>query len=385
MTDRQTDRRWKNRESSIELLKVFAIVIIVINHVVQTLTSGDPARVACIWNISQATSNASTIILLLFQHFGTWGNSIFFICSAWFLLRSKCCNKKKWLFMLIEIWSVSVIILAITYFGLHIHISVKDIIKSFLPTTFGNNWYMTCYLLFYLIHPILNRIINQMSQKQLFRSAVALAILYIGFNFIKGVKEGLFFTSDIIIWITIYFIVAYIQYYLNDFANNIKANFGLFAFGLVGIIGLNLLTEFAGLHVPALSQKAAHWAFNNCNPFIISMSIALLNIARQIHFHNNAVNYLSSLTLLIYIIHENLILRNYVRPEIWNFIYHNYGYEHVFVWTFTVAAATFIFGVVTAIIYTVVLKPFVLKFNNSLYEVIRYYYLRIEARLLQVR
>lgn len=287
--------------------------------------------------------------------------------------------------MLIEIWSVSVIILAITYLGLHIHISAKDIIKSFLPTTFGNNWYMTCYLLFYLIHPALNRIIDQMNQKQLFRSAIVLAILYLGFNFIKGVKEGLFFTSDIIIWITIYFIVAYIQNYLNDFANNIKANFGLFVFGLVGIIGLNLLTECAGLHVPALSQKAAHWAFNNCDPFVISMSIALLNVARQIHFHNNAVNYLSSLTLLIYIIHENLILRNYVRPEIWNFIYYNYGYEHIFVLVFTLVAVTFIFSVVAAMIYTVVLKPFALKFSNSLYGMVRDYYLRIEARLLQIR
>jgi hypothetical protein len=346
------------------------------------LTSGNPANVAYVWTISQATLDVQTVLLVLFRHFGVWGNSIFFICSAWFLLRSKNCNKKKWLFMLIEIWSVSVIILAVTYFGLHIHISAKDIIKSFLPTTFSTNWYMTCYLLFYLVHPILNKIIEQMGQKQLFRSTVALTILYIGFNFIKS---KLFFGSDLILWIAIYFVIAYMQYYLKDFTDSVKANAYLFIFGLIGVIGLTLLTEFAGVHISALSKQALHWAPNNSNPFVIAMALALFNMARQIHFYNNAINYLSSLTLLIYIIHENIILRGYVRTRIWNSIYHNYGYEHIFAWVFTFSAATFIFGVVTAMIYTAVLKPFILKFSNSLYGMVRDCYLRIEARLLQIR
>ena len=283
--------------------------------------------------------------------------------------------------MLLEIWSISIIILAITYLGLHIHISAKDIIKSLLPTTFGNNWYMTCYLLFYLIHPILNKLISEMSQKQLFRNTAALTILYIGFNFIKG---GLFFASGLILWITIYFVIAYMQQYLKNFADNIKANIGVFIVGTIGVIGLTLLTEFVGLHISIISQKAMHWAPSNYNPFIILMSIALLNIARQSHFHNSAVNYISSLSLLIYIIHENIILRGYIRTKIWDFIYHNYGYDHIFMWVFGFAAVTFIFGTVTAIIYTVALKPFVSKFSNSLYDLLRYWYLRFEDKGLKI-
>ena len=220
-----------------------------------------------------------------------------------------------------------------------------------------------------------------MDQKQLFRSTVALTILYIGFNFIKS---KLFFGSDLLLWIAIYFVIAYMRYYLKEFTDSVKANAYLFIFGLIGVIGLTLLTEFAGVHISALSKQALHWAPNNSNPFVIAMALALFNMARQIHFHNNAINYLSSLTLLIYIIHENIILRGYVRTRIWNFIYHNYGYEHIFVWVFTFAAATFIFGVVTAMIYTAALKTFVLKFSNSLYEVIKSYYLRIEAKLLRI-
>lgn len=54
--------------------------------------------------------------------------------------------------MLVEIWTVSIIILIITYIILRGDISTKIILKSVFPTLFANNWYMTCYLLFYPVH-----------------------------------------------------------------------------------------------------------------------------------------------------------------------------------------------------------------------------------------
>ena len=88
--------------------------------------------------------------------------------------------------MLLEVWSISVTILAVTYILRSGNIEAKMVMESLLPTTFAANWYMTCYLLFYLLHPTLNEIIGRMSQKELLRTASLLAVLYIGFNFIKS-------------------------------------------------------------------------------------------------------------------------------------------------------------------------------------------------------
>lgn len=180
------------RDSGIELLKIFAIFIIVIRHVVQTLTFKNPDAVyqGYIIDISKATTDIQKIVLLIFRHFGVWGDALFFICSAWFLLKITEYKKKKWFFMLIDIWTVSIMILVITYVILHGGISPKIMIESIFPTFFSNNWYMTCYLLFYPISPILNRVINSMSKKQLFRSTSALTILYI---FINAILEDCFF------------------------------------------------------------------------------------------------------------------------------------------------------------------------------------------------
>lgn len=379
--DRQTDRQTAVRYSGIELLKIFALFVIVISHVVQTLTSENLniSYQGYVLDITKATTNFQYIVLLIFRHFGVWGNSLFFICSAWFLLKATAYKKKKWFFMLVEIWTVSIIILIVTYAILHGGISAKIIIKSIFPTLFGNNWYMTCYLLFYPISPILNRVIDGMSKRQLLRSASALALLYIFLDFIKG---DWFFSSTLILWVTIYFVMAYQQKYLMFFADSIKNNVVFALVNAVCFVGLILLTEVGGLHIAFLSEHMMHWA-NNCNPFIIFMSIAMFNIARNVHFKNRFINYISSLSLLVYVIHENLIIRAYFRPAMWNYVYTNYGYNNLIGWVFILVVITFLFGIIAAALYSVTIQKFVKKISNRLYESLKKKYLSMENRILE--
>ena len=374
--DRQT------RDSGIELLKIFAIFVIVINHTVQSLTNEayNIPNNGFVIDISRATTNIQCILLQIFRHFGVLGNSVFFICSAWFLLKSKNWNKKKWLFMVIEIWVVSIVIFIITYIILHGNISIGIIISSLFPTTFGNNWYMTCYLLFYPIHPILNSIVNMMNQRQLFRSTLVMVFLYVFMNFINC---SWFFSSAIILWITIYFAIAYMQKYLMSFVDNIRENIILFIIGVIGFIGIILITDICGLYSQVLSDKVMRWV-NNCNPFLLAMSIAMFNIARNIHFKNRFINYISKLSLVIYIIHENIILRTYFRPAMWNYVYKRFGYSDVIQWVFIISFIIFIFGILCSILYVLTLQRFVNKVSGKLYEVVRIKYLLFEKFCLMI-
>lgn len=374
--DRQT------RDSGIELLKIFAIFVIVINHTVQSLTNEayNIPNNGFVIDISRATTNIQCILLQIFRHFGVLENSVFFICSAWFLLKSKNWNKKKWLFMVIEIWVVSIVIFIITYIILHGNISIGIIISSLFPTTFGNNWYMTCYLLFYPIHPILNSIVNMMNQRQLFRSTLVMVFLYVFMNFINC---SCFFSSAIILWITIYFAIAYMQKYLMSFVDNIRENIILFIIGVIGFIGIILITDICGLYSQVLSDKVMRWV-NNCNPFLLAMSIAMFNIARNIHFKNRFINYISKLSLLIYIIHENIILRTYFRPAMWNYVYKRFGYSDVIQWVFIISFIIFIFGILCSILYVLTLQRFVNKVSGKLYEVVRIKYLLFEKFCLMI-
>ena len=190
----EQNRLISRRNSSIELLKIVGIILIVISHVVQTLHSNNDYVIEndYILDISTATTNIQQLILTILRYSGSLGNSIFFICSAWFLLDNDKVDKKKILHMLMNVWVISITILIAVYIIRGGNLQIKLIIKQILPTTFENNWYITCYLLFYPLHPFLNRLIKSMEQKILLKSTLVLLFLYVGVNYILS---GRFFSS----------------------------------------------------------------------------------------------------------------------------------------------------------------------------------------------
>lgn len=370
------------RNSGIELLKIIALFLIGVSHVVNTLRI---AGVHIPYNefvvdISIAATDVKHFILMLFSYFGVLGNNIFFISSAWFLLRSSKYNKRKWFFMFLEIWLISIIILILTLINRHGNISPDIILYSIFPTTFSNNWYLTCYLLFYPIHPLLNMVINKLNRQDLFRISAAMFLLYFCLNFIIG---GLFFASTIILWITIYFVMAYFQLYLKDSVNSIKCNVILLIVGFTGYIGIAFLANYLGLRIPALNNEVLHWA-SFYNPFLLAISLAMFNLMRKIVFRNKVINYISSLSLLIYIIHENIILRTYYRPAMWNFVYQNYGYDHIIMWAFVLTIIVLMISFVISVIYDKTIRPCIKRIADSLYSSIRNIYLKLEAAVLKL-
>ena len=199
------------RDSGVELLKIIAVILIVISHVVLTLITENEyiPYSDYILDCTHATTSITVLLLAVMRHFGALGNWIFFVASAWFLLDSTKASGKKMMGMLLDIWVISVLLLGITLL-IRGEVSGKLFIFSLFPTLFANNWYLTCYLLFYPIHPYLNRLIAAMTQKEHLKVVSVLAVLYIGFNFIK---DCFFFPNMLLLWISVYLIVAYIKRY----------------------------------------------------------------------------------------------------------------------------------------------------------------------------
>lgn len=56
--------------------------------------------------------------------------------------------------------------------------------------------------------------------------------------------------------------------------------------------------------------------------------------------------------LLVYLVHENLIVRQYVRPAAWLWIYENLGYDLLFVWLGLFAVGLFVASLLCAYVYT---------------------------------
>lgn len=93
------------RDSGIEFLKICAVILIIISHVVQTV--GTPNSYVpfqdYVVSLDTATQNVQRLTMTMLRYSGVLGNSIFFSCSAWFLLDSERSNKRKILKIILDI------------------------------------------------------------------------------------------------------------------------------------------------------------------------------------------------------------------------------------------------------------------------------------------
>ena len=113
------------------------------------------------------------------------------------------------------------------------------------------------------------------------------------------------------------------------------------------------------------------------------MAFSMFNIARGVRFENNIVNYISRLSLLIYIFHENLLLRTFYRPQLWNYVYKQFGYEDILIWTLILVVLVFSFGLITSIIYRNTMEKIVTIVCDWLYPILQKFYIKIERNIMK--
>ena len=355
----------KTRQSGLELLKIFGILLIVLSHAVQTLATEYPDFNYFI-DITTPSTDLTRLALTLLRQCGILGNSIFFICSAWFLLDSSKTNFQKILRMVLDVWVISVLWLIASLLTPGISLTTELIIKSFTPIINSNNWYVTTYIIFCLIYPILNLIINRCNQKCHFWISVLLFSLFIVLPFIFNYTAF----SKLPVWISAYFLLAYFKKYNTSLIQNKKANIILLILSVLGHTGLVLGTNAFGLYFQNIKINLLPWN-NNANIFALIFAFSALNLFKTFNFSSKSINYISSLSLLIYILHENILFRQLYRPFVWQWIVDNFGYNNILVWVLICTIIMFICSILIAIIYKITLQRLIHYISDGFYLIIK--------------
>lgn len=340
------------RRSSIELLKIFTIMLIVLSHCVQS------------FNLPVGVASKDTIELSFnfIRCFGQFGNIVFIVCSFWFLLEKETSNVKKIFILVVDVFWVSIVCLSICAI-FHVDFSNIELIKQFAPVLFENNWFINCYILLYLLYPVLNKIIYSMSKIQLFRTNLLMFYL---FSILQFVLKGNYFFNELIGFVYIYFIVAFVKLHVKKIHSNYKFNLVMFIAGFLGNTMLILITNFLGLRIVFMKTLVLYWNFNIANPFYIAMALSLFLLISNINIQNSAINYVSSLTLFIYLFHENYLFRTYVRPWLCeHFLKYNSNYISSL---FMVFVIVFVLSVLISIIYFETVHKIVSEFIGKTYD-----------------
>lgn len=97
------------------------------------------------------------------------------------------------------------------------------------------------------------------------------------------------------------------------------------------------------------------------------------------------MNWLSGLSLLIYIIHENILVRSYLRPYIFQRIYLRFGYGHIVLWVLLLAGFYFVCTAIAGAVYQSTLQKLLHRISDIVYPVLQRTCLRLESRLMSLK
>ncbi len=333
------------------MLKIIAILLIIIFHVTQTWTAFSSTASGYVINLEELSlSNPNqSFLLYLFKQFGALGNSIFFICSAWFLVDSRKKYGEKITTLLLEVWAVSVVILVVVLLTGTVDIGGATILRCVLPSTFANNWYITHYCLFLAIAPFLNVVVEKLSPKQHLVFVLFIIILSVAVEPFTMEWANKSPNLSIDKWIIIYFVTAYMKKYLHRFSSSTIINTALLLLG-TGVYVICVAVNTFGFRSNALVTILVN-GWQERQFYLYAMAIALFNLFRKINFHSKLINRISGYSLLIYIIHENLLIRQYYRPMVLTLIYERFGYDHIVGWVLLLALVTFVCALILSMVF----------------------------------
>ena len=141
------------------------------------------------------------------------------------------------------------------------------------------------------------------------------------------------------------------------------------------------LTNIIGLRINAFNDKPLHWDSSN-NPFLLIASISMFCLAKNFRIKSRVVNYISGLSMLIYIIHENIFIRSYTRPQIMEYICNHYDNSKIVLWVFLLAALIFIVSVIASIVYKLILEKVTRRFADFIYFHFVTLYEKFESKIV---
>ena len=280
------------RNSSVELLRILSMGMIVLSHI------------CCHSGFDYTYSLLS--LNRLFVQFGLLGDlgvAVFLLISGYFRsgFRTRALSR-----LLTQVWFYSVSLFLVCRFALGYAYTGEMLLQVFLPTVYNEYWFFTAYVVFFLLSPFVNAMLDNLSRQQLKRMLVLMAVLW---SVIPGLTKQHLYGAELPQFLMYYCIGAYFRMYPDNrfrkkslrWAAAIGA-FGLL-FGLTAVLGYmeRITPEAFGVSSPLYSRNS---------PLILTAAVGMFSLAVYAKpFTNRFINTVGGCTFGVYLIHDNPVVR----------------------------------------------------------------------------
>lgn len=303
-----------------ELLRIVSIFMIIVFHCV--LKSGFSF---------QPGFSMNKLIIKCFWMLGEMGVNLFILISGYYMVNSQFMWKKLILLLAeVQFYTWVTIWLGIKL-GIYALSDLKSIFLTFFPVTLDRYWFITAYILVYILSPFFNLLIHTMDKKTYRKFLAVVLCLYSAIPTIFGIffnsTEGLLYYNRMI-WLAImYFVGAYICLYVEVEGEKRKENSKKYVgwvllAAAVMVSSILLIDHFNNFFAMLGTIEPAYFWSPNTLPMVL-LSIGVFGLFLRLSIpYQPVINKLASTTLGIYLLHDGVLV-----PWLWNGVFHCAEYQ----------------------------------------------------------
>lgn len=278
----------KERQSNIELLRIFAMMGVLAGHgvgMVNVLPTRDAIQ----------SSPLSSLFFILFSCVFVGGVNVFVLISGWFGIRASVKGLMKLLFQFFFLlWGVTAFLL------LTGTVQIEELtLKNCLGLTNGY-WFVMAYVGLYILSPMLNLYTEQATKRQ---QQLLLISFYVFQGYYSWVTSYLdyFGGYSIVLFVGLYLTARYFKRFPVKYIEN--RSWSLY-------ISLVVCASFVMLLSLSFLGNAGRMLRYD-NPLVIMEGVCLIFAFQKWHFQSKFINWLAASCFAVYIIHFNPYLFGY--------------------------------------------------------------------------
>ena len=315
----------RERDSNFELLRIVCMIMIIMQHFGfwgEFELSGDitanTAILQCIVNVGKIGVNCFMMITGYYCAFSTFKPS-----------RISSLVVKVWFYS----WGIAIILFSS---GVGIR-SVENIVKSVFPICSGAFWFVTIYLIVYVLSPYINLVIQNI-EKEKYR--ILLLFLFVMWSVIPSIITPGWEFSNTGWMIFMYLLGGYFRKY-PEVWENCKVKPVLYFMGSYAF-----LMYLTFLWDDKVEMKVYHQGLAQKHTiFIVICSVALFVFFKNIRLgHRKIINRIAASTFGVYLIHENPVLNDLLWTK-WLKVNSYFGEPHF--WLYAIASILLVYVLCT--------------------------------------
>lgn len=267
----------------------------------------------------QSSLHFQDYFLLLFGWAGKTGINCFVLITGYFMCTSHI-TKKKFGKLLAEIYFYDMVLWCIFFFTGYEAFSIKSFLKMLFPFFTVTDNFTSCFLLFYLLIPFLNKLIHALTEKEHFWLMMWCMGVYV---FLPSfAKANVIF--NYVTWFSILFIIAsYIRLYPKDWFGNFKITGMLMAVSLIlswaSVAVLATLSRMVGKNI-----GISYFFVSDSNKILaLATGVSAFLFFKNIKIgYNKIINTIAASTFGVLLIHAN---SDTMRRWLWVDVCNNVG------------------------------------------------------------